>query len=216
VRIAPLAIRVSGVSFVDRGKGWVKQRLDVHAAPRIRKVAMKRLLSIVVALALAACASAPAPKTLPPLQSQVSALKERLFVLVEAERHRLNQGAKPLILDAELMRAAQTHSDDMAMKRSFDVGNPDGNLAVNTLLADPKFRGFVAENSAAQYFTPSAGLDPQAYAQGFLDIWLKSPDHRMNLMYQGFDKTGIGIAVNGDAIYAAELFATDLGLPEPQ
>ncbi|HMI97166.1 MAG TPA: CAP domain-containing protein [Micropepsaceae bacterium] len=177
---------------------------------------MTRLGTLLVAFALAACASAPVPKAPPSLEVQVGALKERLFVLVEAERHRLNDRAKPLILDPELMRAAQTHSEDMAKKRSFDVGNPDGNLAVNTLLADPKFRGFVGENSAAQYFTPRAGFDPDTYARGFLDIWLKSPDHRTNLMYEAFDKTGIGIAVNGDAIYAAELFATDLGLPEPQ
>lgn len=146
----------------------------------------------------------------------MSALKERLFVLVEAERHRLNSEARPLILDPELMRAAQTHSDDMASKHSFDAGNPNGNLAIATLLADPKFRGFVGENSAAQYFTPGARIDPDAYARGFLDIWLKSTDHKMNLIYPAFDKTGIGIAVSGDMIYAAELFATDLGLPEPQ
>jgi uncharacterized protein YkwD len=177
---------------------------------------MTRLGTLLVAFALAACASAAVPEAPPSLEVQVGALKERLFVLVEAERHRLNERAKPLILDPELMRAAQTHSEDMAKKRSFDVGNPDGNLAVNTLLADPKFRGFVGENSAAQYFTPRAGFDPDTYARGFLEIWLKSPDHRTNLMYEAFDKTGIGIAVNGDAIYAAELFATDLGLPEPQ
>jgi len=146
----------------------------------------------------------------------VAALKERLFVLVEAERHRLNSEAKALILDPELMQAAQTHSDDMASKHSFDAGNPDGNLAINILLTDPKFRGFVGENSAAQYFTPGARFDPDAYARGFLDIWLKSPDHKMNLIYAGFDKTGIGIAVTGNMIYAAELFATDLNLPEPQ
>jgi len=177
---------------------------------------MTRFGILLVAFVLAACASAPAPKTPPTLESQVGLLKERLFVLVDAERHRLNEQAKPLILDSELMRAAQSHSEDMARKRSFDVGNPDGNLAVNSLLADPKFRGFVGENSAAQYFTPAAGFDPETYARGFLDIWLKSPDHRTNLTYGAFDKTGIGIAVNGDAIYAAELFATDLGLPEPQ
>ena len=154
-------------------------------------------------------------KAPPPIEAQVSALKERLFVMVEAERHRLDQAAKPLILDPELMRAAQTHSDDMAMKRSFDANNPNGNLAVNVLLSDPKFRGFVAENSAAQYFTPGAVIDPDVYARGFLAIWLNSPDHRMNLAYPAFDKTGIGIAVNGNAIYAAELFSTDLGLPEP-
>ena len=177
---------------------------------------MMRFAALLMAFALAACAGASTQKIAPPMDDRIAALKERLFVLVEAERHRLNERAKPLILDPELMRAAQGHSEDMAKKHSFDVGNPDGNLAVNTLLADPKFRGFVGENSAAQYFTPSAGFDPDTYARGFLDIWLKSPDHRTNLMYEAFDKTGIGVAVDGNAIYAAELFATDLGLPEPQ
>ena len=177
---------------------------------------MKPFLLVLFTLFLAGCAVAPVAKTSPPIEAQVSALKERLFVLVEAERHRLDQAAKPLILDPELMIAAQTHSDDMAMKHSFDANNPDGNLAVNVLLSDPKFQGFVAENSAAQYFTPGGVIDPDTYARGFLEIWLNSPDHRKNLIYPAFDKTGIGIAVNGNAIYAAELFATDLGLPEPQ
>jgi uncharacterized protein YkwD len=177
---------------------------------------MNRLPILILALALGACASQPVRQGPPPIAAQVAALKERLFVLVDAERHRLNSQAKALILDPELMQAAQTHSDDMATKRSFDVDNPKGNLAINTLLADPKFRGFVGENSAAQYFTPGVRIDPEFYAQGFLDIWLKSPDHKMNLIYAAFDKTGIGIAVSGNTIYAAELFATDLGLPEPQ
>ena len=184
--------------------------------PLNAKFTMKTALALSFVLMLAGCASAPVAEKPPPIEAQVNAIKERLFVLVEAERHRLNEAAKPLILDPELMRAAQTHSDDMAMKRSFDVENPNGNLAVNVLLADPKFRGFVGENSAAQYFTPGTRIDPDAYARVFLGIWLNSPGHRMNLIYPGFDKTGIGIAVNGNAIYAAELFATDLGLPEPQ
>jgi uncharacterized protein YkwD len=110
---------------------------------------MTRFGTLLVVLVLAACASAPAPKAPPSLEIQMGMLKERLFVLVEEERHRLNERAKPLILDPELMRAAQSHSEDMARKRSFDVENPDGNLAVNSLLANPKFRGFVGENSAA-------------------------------------------------------------------
>ena len=176
---------------------------------------MKHLTCLAFAAFLAACANAPVSGPAPG-EDQVSALKERLFVLVEAERQQLNGEAKPLILDPELMRAAQTHSEDMAKKGSFDSGNPNGNLAVNILLDDPKFRGFVGENSAAQYFTPGTRIDPDKYARGFLDIWLKSPDHKLNLSYPRFDKTGIGIAIGGNAIYAAELFATDLGLPEPQ
>jgi uncharacterized protein YkwD len=160
------------------------------------------------------CATRPTPS--PSLDSQLSAVKARLFVLVEVERERLNHSAKRLTLDPELVHAAQTHTDDMAMKNSFDVGNPDGNVAVNTLLQNPKFRGFVAENSAAQYFTPGIPIDPQRFASGFLEIWENSPDHRMNLTFPAFDRTGIGITVRGNTVYAAELFATDLGLPEPQ
>ena len=177
---------------------------------------MKAFLGLICVIFVVGCAARPMATAPLPLNAQLDAVKERLFVLVEAEREGLPTAAKPLILDPELMRAAQTHSDDMAMKNSFDVDNPEGNVAINVLLQNPKFRGFVAENSAAQYFTPGSPIDPQRFAQGFLTIWENSPDHRMNLFYPGFERTGIGIAVRGNTIYAAELFATDLGLPEPQ
>ena len=171
---------------------------------------MKRsFLAVFLALAAAACASAPSrpfvPAGPPPIEAQVAQLKARLFVLVEQERQKMNAGAKPLTIDAELMAAAQVHSDDMAKKRSFDAMNPNGNLAVNTLLSDPKFRGFVGENAAAQYFTPGYGIDPESMARGFLDIWLNSPNHRSNLVYPGFERTGIGVAVNGDKIGRAHV-----------
>jgi len=171
----------------------------------------------VIAMALILCGCAARPATLqPPDDAQLNAVKERLFALVEAEREHVNNGAKPLMLDPELMRAAQIHADDMAMKHSFDTDNPDGNVAVNTLLMNPKFRGFVGENSAAQYFTPGTPIDAQSFARGFLNIWENSPDHRSNMTFPGFDRTGIGITVSGNMVYAAELFATDLGLPEPE
>ena len=137
-------------------------------------------------------------------------MKTRLLVLVAEERAKA--GAKSLRLDPQLVAAAQAHSDDMARKRSFDSMNPDGNLAVNILLRDPRFGGYVAENSAAQYFTPAAGLDPDAMARGFLNIWLASPSHHQNVVYRDFDRAGIGIAVNGNQVYAAAVFATDFGL----
>ncbi len=175
---------------------------------------MKWMSALLFVLVVGACATAP-PRPNPVLQRQLAALKIRLFELVEEER--MQGGAKPMSLDPDLAAGAQAHSDEMARKRSFDTKNPNGNLAVNTLLSrDPKFVGFFAENSAAQYFTPSQGLDPESMARGFLQIWLESPSHRNNLMYRDFDRTGIGVAVNGNAIYAAEVFATDLGLPEPR
>ena len=151
---------------------------------------------------------------MPSYERELAVMKSRLLVLVEEERGRA--GAKSLRLDPQLVEAAQAHSNDMARKRSFDAMNPDGNLAVNILLRDPRFGGFVAENSAAQYFTPSAGLDPEAMARGFLDIWLASPSHRLNVVYSEFDRAGIGIAVNGNSVYAAAVFATDLRQATPR
>ena len=168
---------------------------------------MTRVAVLCVAVLLAACAGL---RPQPSYDLQVAAIKARLLVLVDEERAKA--GAKSLRIDPQLAEAAQAHSDDMARKRSFDTMNPDGNLAVNILLRDPRFGGFVAENSAAQYFTPAAGLDPDQTARGFLAIWLASPSHRQNVVYRDFDRAGIGIAVNGNAIYAATLFATDYGL----
>lgn len=178
---------------------------------------MRKFWGFTLACLLAGCvATQPAPPPPPALSAQLDAVKAQLFVLVEAERERIGSGTKPLIIDPELTRAAQTHSDDMAMKNSFDLDNPDGNVAVNKLLENPKFAGFVGENSAAQYFTPGVPIDPHSFAMGFLKIWEDSPDHRINLTFPGFDRTGIGITVTGNTVYAAELFATDLGLPEPK
>ena len=167
---------------------------------------MTRIVVVFIAALLAACAGT----RLPSYDQELAAIKSRLFVLVSEERERA--GAKSLRVDPQLAEAAQAHSDQMARKRSFDAMNPDGNLAVNILLRDPRFGGFVAENSAAQYFSPSAGIDAEAMARGFLQIWLASPSHRQNVIYRDFDRTGIGIAVNGNAIYAATVFATDFGL----
>ena len=167
---------------------------------------MTRVVVLFIAVLLAACAGLRPPN----YDQQVAAIKSRLLVLVAEERQKA--GAKSLRVDPQLAAAAQAHSEDMARKRSFDAMNPDGNLAVNLLLRDPRFGGFVAENSAAQYFSPASGIDPDAMALGFLQIWLASPSHRMNVVYKDFDRAGIGIAVSGNAIYAATVFATDFGL----
>ena len=54
------------------------------------------------------------------------------------------------------------------------------------------------------------------FARRFLDEWIKSQPHRENLAFAAYDRTGVGAAVNGDTVYVAELFASDLGLkPKP-
>jgi uncharacterized protein YkwD len=174
-----------------------------------------RIAILLLALLASACASAP-PVPPPSLAEQIEAVKFRLFVLVEEHRRGTDVASRPLALDPQLAAAAQRHSEEMARKNSFDAMNPDGNPALNALLSDPKFGGFVGENSAAQFFVPGRALDPDAVAKGFLTIWLDSPDHRRNMTFSRFDRTGFGVAITGNTIYAAALFATDFGLSRPQ
>lgn len=175
---------------------------------------MGRIAILLFALLAGACASVPNPAP-PSLAEQVEAVKFRLFVLIEEHRRGTDANAQPLALDPQLAAAAQRHSEEMARKNSFDAMSPDGNPALNALLSDPKFGGFVGENSAAQFFTAGRSIDPDALARGFLKIWLDSPDHRRNLSFPRFDRTGFGVAVTGNTIYAAALFATDFGLRKP-
>jgi uncharacterized protein YkwD len=173
---------------------------------------LSRFLSLAaLAFALAACTTAgPQP---PPIAEQLEAVKTYMLTYLSEERARLNAEAKPLRLDPMLAAAAQAHSEAMAEKNAFDDGGADGNVAIQQLAADPDFQGFVGENSAMQYFHPEFGIDPETYARAFVDQWVASPGHRANIEYANFDRAGIGVAAKGDTIYAAGVFATDLGLP---
>ena len=176
---------------------------------------MQRVVVLFAVLLLASCAGMPPPR--PQLTpALLAAVQARLYAYVSAERMRLNADAKPLRLDPELTAAAQAHSDDMAKRRAFDASNDaNTNIAIQRLMVNPKFQGYVGENSAMQYFTPEAGIDPDAVARVFLELWLKSPEHRDHIAFAGFDRTGVGIAANDNEIFAAEIFATDLGLAPP-
>lgn len=169
---------------------------------------MRRVVLLLCAFALAACTSTPPP---PPIDTY--ALKMRIFTIVEEKRHRLEARAKPLMLDPQLAAAAQTHAESMARAHVMDSTSGSQNPAIRALMADPKFQGFVGENVAQQYYDATKPIDVDAFAQGYLDIWMKSDDHAKNLSFYGFNKTGIGVATDGKAIYVSTVFATDLGLP---
>lgn len=191
---------------------------------------MTRLLVLALAgLALAACAHvapgpapgapaapravpAPAPAPVPPLAEQLHALESRILVHVEEARAKLDAGTKPLAVDPELTAAARAHSAAMAARKAFDAGSADTNVAIERLAASPDFQGYVGENSAMEYFTPGRAIDPDAYAKAFVAQWLASPAHKKTLGYRGYDSIGIGVAANGNEIYAAQLFAAHIGV----
>jgi uncharacterized protein YkwD len=169
---------------------------------------MLRLVTLIALLMVAGCASVPVGPP-PPSAAQLAELEERLFVRVAEIRANQANGRRALVLDPELAMAARAHSEAMAERRAFDQGPIEDNVAIQRLMANPRFHGFVGENSAMQYFTPEAPFDPDQLAAVFIGIWMGSGEHRNHILSNAFARTGIGVAVNGNELYAAQVFADD-------
>jgi uncharacterized protein YkwD len=189
----------------------------------MKKIAFPAL-SFAALMALAGCASTPPPaarpqialaKPVPPPdpKTQMAALETRIAFLIEEQRLKMDPVAKPLLPDAELARVARERASDMAEKNYLAHAAPNGDTSASLLMAeDAKWQGLLGENLAAQHYVPQSGVDVDQFAQRFLDEWMKSQPHRENLAFEGYDRTGVGAAVNGDTVYVAQLFASDLGI----
>jgi uncharacterized protein YkwD len=170
---------------------------------------------IFVALALAGCSMLESPTSPPPPdpKAQMGALETRIAALVEDQRHRLDPSARPLTIDPELSRIARARASDMAAKNYLAHAAPNGDTSASLLMKqDARWQGLLGENLAAQHYTRESGVAVEDFAQRFLDEWLKSPPHRDNMIFANYDHAGVGAAVNGDTVYVALLFSTDLGL----
>jgi len=175
---------------------------------------VRRAALLIVMLACAGCAT-QAPPPLPPPPDPVSlmpALEERIAILVEEERMKLDPDARPLAIDSELSGIARERSRDMAAKHYFAHKAPDGDTSASLLMAqDAKYQGLLGENMAALHYTKQTGVDVNVFAKKFLDYWMASPAHRDNFSFAKYDRTGIGAALDGDTIYVTQLFSADVG-----
>jgi uncharacterized protein YkwD len=166
------------------------------------------------ALLLVACtATPPVPVEPPDPKTQMGALEIRIAVLVEEQRHRLDPKARSLAIDPELSRIARARASDMAAGNYLAHAAPNGDTSASLLMRqDEQWQGLLGENLAAQHYTKQGGVVVDDFAQRFLDEWLKSPPHRDNMIFANYDHAGVGAAVNGDTVYVALLFSTDMGL----
>ena len=172
-------------------------------------------ISALTLLLLAGCASTeqavgPAP---PDPQTQMAPLALRIAVLVEEQRLKLDPNAKALAIDPELTKIAEIRARDMAKKNYLAHAAPNGDTSASLLMKqDARWQGLLGENLAAQHYTKQSGVVVDDFARRFLDEWLKSPPHRDNMIFANYDHAGVGAAVNGDTVYVAILFSTDMGL----
>ncbi len=175
-------------------------------------------LLLLAVLMLAACAEVPPGKPLPPdPKTQMGALETRIAIMVEEQRQKLDPKARNLAIDPELSKIARARAMDMASKNYLAHAAPNGDTSASLLMkSDERWQGLLGENLAAQHYTKLSGVAVDEFAQRFMDEWLKSPPHRDNMIFANYDHAGVGAAVNGDTVYVAVLFSTDMGLkPRP-
>lgn len=107
-------------------------------------------------------------------------------VVALTNRARAAAGCGALTTDARITRAAQGHSDDMAVRDYFDHDSLDG-------------RGFADRIAAAGY--PSPGAENIARGQrtpaAVVEAWLNSPGHRRNIEDCSLTTIGVGLATDG-------------------
>ncbi|MEV5970379.1 CAP domain-containing protein [Streptomyces sp. NPDC051921] len=104
-----------------------------------------------------------------------------------ANIERAAAGCKPLTVDADLTRAAQDYTDDMAATGNFSHTGTDGSQPQDRIEAAGYTWSRSGENIAKG----------QSDAAAVMDAWMNSPGHRANILNCGFTEIGVGVSTDG-------------------
>ena len=106
-------------------------------------------------------------------------------VLVLFNQQRDAHGLKPLSIDANLTRAADSHSQDMLRRGYFAHDGPQGSW-------DVRIRRYVSRTLIGEILSEGSG----AYATpgGMVTAWMHSPEHRRIILTPDLRLVGFGVA----------------------
>lgn len=122
-------------------------------------------------------------------------------------RERTARGLPPVGYDAGLAAVARNHSADMVARSYYSHESPEGDTAFGRVQAAPVSCASVGENIAAAWWhRPFDSLDGERerhttveqLAEGLVEQWLNSPDHRHNMLSSEWERTGVGVAVTDE------------------
>jgi uncharacterized protein YkwD len=129
---------------------------------------------------------APPVTTEPPVTTQApnTSAQDQVVALTNVQRQQ--NGCGPLSVDASITAAAQGHAKDMADRDYFEHTTPEG------VTFDQRIR-------SAGYSSPGAeniAMGARTAAQ-VVDLWMKSPGHRANILNCDLDVIGVGLDTDG-------------------
>src|ERR1700687_1756439 len=137
----------------------------------------------------------------PDLTAGMSAQEAEILRLVNDERKR--GGAPQLKSSQRLVLASRGHSYDMALRNYLSHKGPAGDTPAE------RVRGVGVDSTAlGENIYMDRDADRTKLAQRALQRWLRSPEHRANMLSPEFDMTGVGVARAADGTaYVTQDFA---------
>ncbi len=135
---------------------------------------------------------------------ELDALRRHALDLVNAARS--EAGLSELRFGSALNEAAQGHATDMAREDYYAHVAPDGETPFARFRAAGGSRWAISGENIAR----CTGCTPPpdtARVDAFQEGWMQSPEHRENILSDGFDRFGFGITSDENRIYAVQTFA---------
>ncbi len=160
-----------------------------------RRRAIKAGMGLLLAsLMVAAAMRIYLNRNAPPSPEQVAGLTGlEAEILQRVNDERIKAGKAPLKLSARLAVVARGHSYDMAIRHYLAHRSPEGTGPAERVGGVGIGYQSLGENVYMDDVRDESGL-----AQRAVDAWLKSPEHRDNLLSPKFTETGVGAARSSD------------------
>ncbi len=128
--------------------------------------------------------------TLTPTRTNLALIRAATLCLINRER--VAHGERALRANARLARAAQTHSDSMAVGDYFEHVGPRG----MTPLARLRAVGYISSSRVGYEVGENIAWGTLALAspRAIVAAWMASPGHRANILDARYRETGVGVA----------------------
>src|SRR5262249_10566315 len=123
-------------------------------------------------------------------------------------------GERPLHFNGRLERAAQGHSDSMALSNYFDHDGPNGQTPLSRL----RSVGYISSAHVGYEIGENIawGTGRLATPRAIVASWMASPGHRANILDPHFRETAIGVSPRAPAALAhgqrGALYTEDFGV----
>jgi uncharacterized protein YkwD len=138
----------------------------------------------------------------------------RAATLCLVNRERAVHGERPLHANARLRRAAQAHTESMAVGDYFEHVGPRG----QTPLARMRNAGYISSSRVGYEVGENIawGTLSLATPRAIVAAWMASPGHRANILDSHYRETGIGVSPHPPASLAHDqpgaIYTQDFGV----